>query len=241
MDIPIVLPHSFRNPEAESLMHRRLMDELLFAEAGVQVLEHDLMPVDACVLFFFMFQQNGASSLTQLSHCPISASRVDDSIFKPNADALSDVEEWKAIKHGEEDRRVEQGQLDTGPDMGVCVGARRLGMDTDMGRDRGIRGKGVSMGMGKMGKMGKMGMSVHTWSLANSGPPVTMTGRGMPVPIGATHRVATIAGVCRGLRVTKPGPLKCRPLSFRPQRRSSRQLPRRSSRQFVLFQKSGPT
>ena len=54
MDIPIVLPHSFRNPEAESLMHRRLMDELLFAEAGVQVLEHDLMPVDACVLLFYV-------------------------------------------------------------------------------------------------------------------------------------------------------------------------------------------
>ena len=51
MDIPIVLPHSFRNPEAESLMHRQLMDDLLFAEAGVQVLEHDLMPVDACVFF----------------------------------------------------------------------------------------------------------------------------------------------------------------------------------------------
>ena len=58
MDIPIVLPHSFRNPEAESLMHRQLMDDLLFAEAGVQVLEHDLMPVDVCVLtFIFLFHE----------------------------------------------------------------------------------------------------------------------------------------------------------------------------------------
>ena len=83
-------------------------------------------------------------------------------------------------------------------------------------------------------------MRVYTWSLANSGPPVTslpkmsrqildggapqmyvrpgihcgvsMTERGMPVPIGVTHRVATIAGVCRGLRVTKPGPLEFQPL-----------------------------
>ena len=101
-------------------------------------------------------------------------------------------------------------------------------------------------------------MRVHTWSLANSGHPVTslprmgreilpttelggapltyvrpgmdcrvrMTERGMPVPIGATwsvtHRVATVAGVRWGLRVTNPSPLTFRPLLMLPQGRSSR-------------------
>ena len=80
-------------------------------------------------------------------------------IFKPKADALSDAEEWEAIWHGEEDRGVEQGQLDAGPDMGVGVGAWRMGMDADKGRDHGTGGKGVNMGMGKM-SMSKMSRDV---------------------------------------------------------------------------------
>ena len=118
--------------------------------------------------------------------------------------------------------------------MGAGVGARRMGMDMDMGRDHGTRGKGVSMGMGKMCMSTDVNMRVRTWSLANSGNPVTslprmdreilhggapqmyvrsgmhcgvsMTERGMPVPIGATHRVATIAGACWGLRVKAQAP-----------------------------------
>ena len=67
--------------------------------------------------------------------------RVDDFNFKSKADALSDVEEWEAIGHEEEDRGVEHGQLGMGPDMGVGVGARRMGMGADTGRDRGTSGK----------------------------------------------------------------------------------------------------
>ena len=71
-------------------------------------------------------------------------------IFNFKSDAISDVEEWEAIGHGEMDGQVEQGQLDMGPDMGVGVGARWTGMDKGMGRVRGTGGKGVGMSMGKM-------------------------------------------------------------------------------------------